>query len=124
MTRDDGEQKVARPNQRLREARIHMGLSYEDVAKAIDLPDPRTVGRWERGNNFPRPHYRQKLGELFGKSLEELGLIPQDQDHEQLAQQPISHALAQVPTEIQTQQYTIQSSFTSFVGRDASIVGV
>ncbi|HEY3994280.1 MAG TPA: helix-turn-helix domain-containing protein, partial [Ktedonobacteraceae bacterium] len=124
MTRDDGEHKVIRPNPRLREARMRMGLSHEAVARAIGLPDPHTVGRWERGAHFPRPHYRQKLSELFGKSLEELGLIPQDQDDEQPAPQPVPRELASTPTEAQTQKYPIKSSFTSFVGREASIVGV
>ena len=55
------------PNFRLREAREQRGLAHKDVADLIGLPDSHTVGRWERGESFPQPHYRQKLTHLFGK---------------------------------------------------------
>src|SRR5260370_40915523 len=63
------------PNFRLREAREQRGLAHKDVADLIGLPDSHTIGRWERGESFPQPHYRQKLIDLFGKSAKELGLV-------------------------------------------------
>ena len=123
MTRDNKERKAGRPNSRLREARDRMGLSHQDVAKAIDLPDPHTVGRWERGISFPRAHYRLKLSELFGQSLEELGLIPQDQEDEAPPQSVLTTS-EQTPEEAHPYKYTIKPSFTSFIGREISITRV
>ncbi len=59
----------------LRTERKRRGWTYEDVANRIDLPDAHTVGRWERGVTLPSPYYRQKLSQLYGKSIEELGLL-------------------------------------------------
>jgi hypothetical protein len=33
------------------------------------------VGRWERGENHPQPYHCQRLGELYEKTVEELGLV-------------------------------------------------
>lgn len=64
-----------RPNERLREARIAQGWTLADVAKALGA-SPLTVGRWERGEAFPGPYYRQKLSKLFDMPLDALGLDP------------------------------------------------
>src|SRR5579859_2682363 len=83
----DREKRV--PNFRLREAREQRGLAHKDVADLIGLPDSHTVGRWERGETFPQPHYRQKLTQLFGKTAEELGLVKARFDeHTQRPQAP------------------------------------
>ncbi len=63
------------PNIRLKEARVHRGLSQNDLANLLNLPDARTIGRWERGEFFPHPHYRRELCRVFDMSMEELGLI-------------------------------------------------
>jgi predicted ATPase/transcriptional regulator with XRE-family HTH domain len=124
MTRDDGAQKEGKPNFLLREARNRMGLSHQEVAKAIDLPDPHTIGRWERGVSFPRAHYRLRLSTLFGKSLEELGLIPQEQQREQQIQESEPLELAEIPVEVSRYKHTIKPSFTSFIGREGSVTRV
>src|SRR5437588_10956442 len=51
----------ALPNNRLRHEREQRGWTREYVAEQIGCPEPKTVGRWERGTTFPSPHYRQKL---------------------------------------------------------------
>jgi WD40 repeat protein/transcriptional regulator with XRE-family HTH domain len=64
-------------SEKLRRERINRGWSQPDVSEKIGS-DPRTVGRWERGESFPSPYLLQKLVELYGKSAEELGLIKED----------------------------------------------
>ena len=70
------------PNQRLREERERHSWTHKDVADQIDLPDPRTVGRWERGFSFPSAHYRQELCRVFKKPPEELGLLKRSANEE------------------------------------------
>src|SRR5438132_1180810 len=110
------------PNFRLREAREQRGLAHKDVADLIGLPDSHTVGRWERGESFPQPHYRQKLTHLFGKSAEELGLVKARFD--ELTQQ--SEAPPEPSESRQTPQYIwkIPHPFSSFIGREQDIVTV
>ncbi len=69
------------PNNLLKQERERRNWTHADVAERIGLPDPHTVGRWERGEHFPSPRYRRKLCCVFGKSMAELGLIrPQKSD--------------------------------------------
>ncbi len=51
--------------------------------------------RWESGKNLPGPHYRQKLSEVLGKSIKELGLVDDT---------PVSAitAISAIPTSPQT----------------------
>jgi transcriptional regulator with XRE-family HTH domain/energy-coupling factor transporter ATP-binding protein EcfA2 len=58
----------------LKQAREERGWSQKDVAEQIGT-DPKTVSRWERGVAYPSPYFRQKLAELFQKSLRELDLL-------------------------------------------------
>jgi transcriptional regulator with XRE-family HTH domain/energy-coupling factor transporter ATP-binding protein EcfA2 len=58
----------------LKQAREERGWSQKDVAEKIGT-DPKTVSRWERRVAYPSPYFRQKLGELFKKSLRELDLL-------------------------------------------------
>jgi len=110
------------PNFRLREAREQRGLAHKDVADFIGLPDSHTVGRWERGESFPQPHYRQKLTHLFGKSAEELGLVKARFDEH--TQQP--EAPPEPSESRQTPEYIwkIPHPFSSFIGREQDIVTV
>ena len=59
---------------RLKQAREEHGWSQKDVAEKIGT-DPKTVSRWERMVAYPSPYFRQKLAELFNKSLRELDLL-------------------------------------------------
>ena len=63
------------PRLRLTEARLNRGLSQQDVAENIQTTHVN-VSRWERGITKPSPYFRRKLSKLFGKSEEELDLIP------------------------------------------------
>jgi len=69
------EEKKAVPNDKLREERMRRNWTFKDVAEKIDLPDHRTVGRWERGISFPSAIYRRELCRIFEKSPEELDLL-------------------------------------------------
>lgn len=59
--------------QLLRE-RKRRGWSQEKVAQLLGI-DPKTVGRWERNENFPTIQLHEELCRIFGKSAEELGLF-------------------------------------------------
>ncbi len=61
---------------RLRQERELRGWTQSEVAERIGSTRIN-VGRWEKGLTVPGPYYRQKLGELFGKSISELGFIPE-----------------------------------------------
>jgi predicted ATPase len=66
-------------NNLLKRERERRNWTHADVAEKIGLPDPHSVGRWERGVVFPGPRYRRELCRIFGKSMAELGLIrPQE----------------------------------------------
>ncbi len=58
----------------LKQAREEHGWSQKDVAEKIGT-DSKTVSRWERRVAYPSPYFRQKLSELFNKSLRELDLL-------------------------------------------------
>ncbi len=62
-------------NNRLKAQRLKKHWSQVYVATMIGTNDV-TVSRWESGATFPSLYYRQQLCELFGKSAEELGLLP------------------------------------------------
>ncbi len=68
-----------KPNSRLKYERELRGWSQKRVADEIGT-DERSVGRWERGERQPSPHYREKLCELFGKSAQELGFVEDASD--------------------------------------------
>ena len=117
MNANNPTRKKRVPNHRLKEEREKRGWTHKDVADLIDLPDAHTVGRWERGVSFPLPHYRQKLCSIFGKSLEELGLLPIKYEEAQSS----VFALDKQQTET---FWKVPYAFTSFIGRDEDIATV
>lgn len=72
------------PNQRLRETRKQHYWTQSQVAEKVGTTVVN-VNRWERGTTVPSLYFQQKLCELFGKSLEELGLAPASKPLEQIA---------------------------------------
>src|ERR1700693_3332119 len=58
----------------LKQERERHGWTQSQVAERIGSTQI-TISRWEKGVRIPSPYYRQKLGELFGRNLEELGLF-------------------------------------------------
>src|SRR5581483_2145912 len=113
-----GARKHPVPNYLLRRAREQRGWSHRDVADRIDLPDAHTVGRWERGIQFPQPHYRQALCRIFGKSAEELGLLKEKSSEEQALFESPQFALQSRPL------WKIPTPLTSFIGRQSEIAAV
>src|SRR5215813_12945213 len=81
----------ATPNRLLRAARKERGWSQQQVADRIGAPLSLNISRWESGIAFPSPYYREKLCELFGKSVHELGL---SQPEGKLQQEPVPTAVA------------------------------
>ena len=73
----------------LKQAREERGWSQKDVAEKIGT-DPKTVSRWERRVAYPSPYFRQKLGELFKKSLRELDLLNSSESELEDGGPPIS----------------------------------
>src|SRR5689334_7800080 len=63
------------PRLRLTEARTQRGMSQQDVADRIGTTHVN-VSRWERGITKPSPYFRRKLSALFGKTEQELDLLP------------------------------------------------
>src|SRR5712692_3206269 len=58
----------------LKHERERRGWTQSELAKRIGTTQVN-VSRWEKGSTLPGPFYRQKLGRLFGKTLEELGFV-------------------------------------------------
>jgi predicted ATPase/DNA-binding XRE family transcriptional regulator len=103
------------PNARLREERERHNWTYKDVAHQINLPDARTVGRWERGVSFPSAYYRRKLCAIFEMSAEELDLIRQTS----LGGEDGGDGTGQ-----RGGCSSLPVAFTSFIGREQSIIEV
>src|SRR5262252_2217207 len=64
----------ATPNRRLRAARKERGWTQQQVADHIGSPFALNISRWESGTAFPSAYYIERLCQLFGKSVRELGL--------------------------------------------------
>src|SRR5215471_9903531 len=64
----------ATPNRLLRAARKEHGWTQQQVADRIGAPLWLNVSRWESGTAFPSAYYIERLCQLFGKSVRELGL--------------------------------------------------
>jgi transcriptional regulator with XRE-family HTH domain len=70
------EQRTVRlaANDLLRQERQRRGWSRAYIAEEIGVADPKTIGRWERGDAFPSAYFLQKLCSLFHMPAEDLGL--------------------------------------------------
>lgn len=85
----------------LRLERERRGWTQADVAEKIGC-GTKTVGRWENGENLPRPHHRVALGTIFGKNLAELGLAqstPPASPQLSLQSAPLQHAAPELARE-------------------------
>jgi transcriptional regulator with XRE-family HTH domain len=67
------------PNKKLKAAREHNGWSQKTVAKMVEVRES-TYQNWELGVTFPHPDNRLRLCKIFRASMEELGLLPGDND--------------------------------------------
>ncbi len=63
-------------SRRLKCEREQRGWTQSELAERVGTTQVN-ISRWEKGITVPGPYYRQKLGEIFGKSIQELDLIPE-----------------------------------------------
>jgi transcriptional regulator with XRE-family HTH domain len=61
-------------NDRLRTERKRHGWTQAKLAEVLGV-STKTVTRWEARQSVPFPYYRNKLTALFGKTVQELGLL-------------------------------------------------
>jgi predicted ATPase/Tfp pilus assembly protein PilF/transcriptional regulator with XRE-family HTH domain len=107
------------PNHLLREARERRQWTHKEVAELIGLPDSHTVGRWERGEAFPRSHYRRELCRVFGMSAEELGL---DSGRQKKKETPLASPAED--TQKSEPLWKVPVVLTSFIGREQEVTEV
>ncbi|HLI08147.1 MAG TPA: FxSxx-COOH system tetratricopeptide repeat protein [Ktedonobacteraceae bacterium] len=123
----------ATPNHLLRAARKERGWTQQQVADYIGAPLALNVSRWENGTAFPSAYYLQRLCQLFGKSVRELGLsqLEEEIQSQQVPQiEPAleqKHAFAEIRTDRQDHVHPQTTSRIGmlpfprnpfFVGRD------
>jgi len=58
----------------LRSERMQLGWSQHRLAQALGV-SIRTVRRWEQGHSVPYTYYQRRLSTLFGKTIQQLGLL-------------------------------------------------
>src|SRR6266699_1177038 len=63
----------------LKQERERRGWTQSELAERIGTTQVN-ISRWEKSITVPGPYFRQKLGELFGKTLQELGLLIELED--------------------------------------------
>jgi transcriptional regulator with XRE-family HTH domain len=110
-------------NRLLRAARKERGWTQQQVADRIGAPLSLNISRWENGMAFPSAYYIERLCQLFGKSIRELGLSQLDSETPvEPAPQPVS--VKQMPSsdvyetrqEMMAEQRFIASSSESLEG--------
>src|SRR5581483_5615334 len=57
-----------------RRERLERNLSLVDLARKLNV-SPKTLQRWEKGRNYPRPYERGKICEFFQLSAKEIGFL-------------------------------------------------
>lgn len=75
-------------NLHLRKAREERAWLQKDLADQIGTT-PVNISRWENGETFPSPYFRQRMCEVFDKTLAELGLIPESDNSEIIPAEPV-----------------------------------
>ena len=91
------DKKFSEPLSRLKQERELRAWTQSEVAERIGTTQVN-VSRWEKGITVPGPYYRQKLGELFSKSVDELGLIPSKAEEVDTSAPPSESAPSLSPT--------------------------
>ncbi|MBA2396635.1 MAG: helix-turn-helix domain-containing protein [Ktedonobacteraceae bacterium] len=85
----------ATPKYLLRTMRESHGWTQEELAEKIGTTGV-TISRWESGITFPNRYFRKKLSILYGKSIQELGLMPEEQD----ASSGTNHPAVIIPADV------------------------
>ncbi len=103
-------------NRLLRAARKERGWTQQQVADRISAPLSLNVSRWENGTAFPSAYYIERLCQLFGKSIRELGLSQlEGETPEEQPSQPAPVPQATSSTVYETGQRTIaEQTFIAF----------
>ena len=83
-------------NHKLRTERKLQGWSQAKLAKVLGVTT-RTVICWEQGLAVPQPNYRKKLGAIFGKTAQELGLLWDTNENYTVQKAPPSQPLQMFP---------------------------
>lgn len=86
----DAKKSARRPNTRLKREREQHGWTQNELAERVGSTQVN-VSRWENGDTVPGPYFRQKLAELFDRSIEQLGFIASNAEGQ--------HEEADIPTE-------------------------
>src|SRR5438045_3253100 len=108
-------------NRKLRTERKLQGWSQAKLAKVLGVTT-RTVIRWEQGLAMPQPNYRKKLGTLFGKTAQELGLL-WDADENDEAQEAIPAILQLATSDVPVQSLQADPAIPQILGPISSFVG-
>ena len=108
---DVSEIKSKSGNSRLRQERERRGWTQSEVAERVRTTRVN-VGRWENGQTFPSPYYRQKLAELYGKSLQELELIPEGAEESNEENIPLAETNLPVSSPVWSVPYRRNPFFT------------
>jgi tetratricopeptide (TPR) repeat protein/DNA-binding XRE family transcriptional regulator len=92
---------------RLKQERERRGWSQTELADRLGTTQVN-VSRWETGLTTPGPFFRRKLAEVFGKSIEELGLVQEVASslHQETPSED-THAPASAPAIQHTQRWNI-----------------
>src|SRR5581483_6045666 len=73
----------------LRQERQRRGWSRAYIAEEIGVADPKTIGRWERGEAFPSAYFLQRLCALFEMAAQDLGLWPGERAYTPVEASPL-----------------------------------
>lgn len=105
----------------LRDERSRRGWSQEEVAEKVGCGTKKTVARWESGKFFPTPYYRRQLAKIYGKSIEELGLVANNAHH---GPGPIREADLPVELPVWQEDWGEAPHLDNFCGREQELAGV
>ena len=89
----------ATPKYLLRNMRESQGWTQEELAEKIGTTGV-TISRWESGVTSPNRYFRKKLSNLYGKSIRELGLLPEERDGSSGTNLPIEDTHAVVASSV------------------------
>ncbi|GCE07841.1 helix-turn-helix domain-containing protein [Dictyobacter aurantiacus] len=106
-------------NENLRRQRILHNWRQQDLADQLGIT-VLTIQRWERGTQQPSIYYRAKLCALFGRTVQELGLVgdgnaqsvSEIQARSELSGPEFRHSISYVEKGLWTVPYTRNAIFT------------
>src|SRR5579885_2301132 len=96
---------------RLKQERERRGWSQNELAERIGTTQVN-VSRWEKMISKPGPFFRQRLAEVFDKSLEELGLFVEVEDEQSVRPAPSLPPFRSVPQPLWNVPYRRNPFFT------------